>query len=173
MTMPLNRNFSSLVIEMIKNNVILQPLNLQHTDISAKDDKGRNALYHAIETKNSENTKLLIESGIPLMVAPDKHALFHAIYCNDIESIELLIEKGINPNIRDQEYKTPLMCAVYYNRVEICKYLLNNGADLFKMDYKYDMAIDFAYRVDAKQIRDILHWRMMHEESKQQEVNSQ
>ena len=134
MTMPLDRNFASLVMDMIKNDVTIESLNLQHTNISAKDEKGRNALFFAIETKNSENTKLLIESGIPLMVAPDKHALFHAIFCNDFEAVKLLIELGIDANIRDNEYKTPLMCAVYYNRVEICNYLLNHGADLFKME---------------------------------------
>lgn len=167
MTMPLNRDFSSLVMDMIKSNVTIQPLNLQHTNIGAKDQKGRNALYFAIETKNSTNAKVLIESGIPLMVAPNKHALFHAIYCNDFESVKFLIEKGIDVNIRDKEYKTPLMCAVFYNRVEIFKYILNKGADLFKMDLRYDMAIDFAYRSDGNQIRDILHWRMMYEDSKE------
>lgn len=173
MTMPLNRNFASLVMDMIKSDVTIQPLNLQHTDISAKDEKGRNALFFSIETKNISNTQLLVESGVPLMVSADKHALFHAIYCNDIEAVKFLIECGIDANIRDNEYKTPLMCAVYYNKVEICNYLLNHGADLFKMDLKYDMAIDFAYRVDAKQIRDILNWRMMHAESKEKEVKSQ
>ncbi len=169
MTMPLNRNFASLIMDMIKSDVTIEPLNLQHTDIASKDEKGRNALFFAIETKNSVNTQLLIESGIPLMVAPDKHALFHAVYCNDFEAVKFLVEKGIDVNMRDNEYKTPLMCAVYYNRLEICNYLLNHGADLFKMDMKYDMAIDFAYRVDAKQIRDILNWKMMALESKEKE----
>ena len=166
MTMPLNHSFSSLVVDMIKSNVTIQALNLKHTNISYKDEKGRNALYFSIETKNISNTKLLIENGIPLMVAPNKHALFHAIYCDDIESVEFLIEKGIDVNIRDNEYKTPLMCAAYYNRVKIFNYLLNHGADIFSMDLKYDMVIDYAYKVDAKQIRDILHWRMMHDHDK-------
>lgn len=173
MTMPLNRNFASLVMDMIKSDVTIQPLNLQHTDIAAKDEKGRNALFFSIETKNIENTKLLVDSGVPLMVAQDKHALFHAIYCDDFKSVKFLIEKGIDANIRDREYKTPLMCAAYYSRLEIFNYLLNHGADMFRMDIRYDMAIDFAYKSDAKQIRDILHWRMMHEESREKEIRSE
>jgi ankyrin repeat protein len=166
MTMPLNYSFSSLITDMIKSNVTIQALNLEHTNIGYKDEKGRNALYFSIETKNISNTKLLIENGIPLMVAPNKHALFHAVYCDDIEGVKLLIEKGIDVNIRDYGYKTPLMCAVYYNRLKIFNFLINHGADIFSMDIKYDMAIDYAHRVDAKQIRDILHWRMMHDEQK-------
>ena len=99
------------------------------------------------------------------MVKPNLHALFHAIYYDDLDSVKILIEKGIDIDVRDDEFKTPLMCAVYYERITIFKYLINHGADLFKMDLKHDMAIDYAYKTDTYHIQDILSWRMMHEES--------
>jgi ankyrin repeat protein len=160
MTMPMNQDFMSLIIDIIKDNITLQQLDLKDTNISYKDKKGRNALYFAIKTRNITNAKLLIESGIPLMVAPKTHALFHSICCNDFETMKFLIEKGIDINIKDTEYKTPLIKAVSLNRVKMVKYLLEQGADIFKMDVKYDMAIDFAYLIGSKKLVNILYYHM-------------
>ena len=51
MTMPLNKDFSVPIMEMIKKNVTLQALNLQYSNIADKDEDGKNALYFSIEQK--------------------------------------------------------------------------------------------------------------------------
>ncbi|MCH9814528.1 MAG: ankyrin repeat domain-containing protein [Epsilonproteobacteria bacterium] len=167
MTM-MHHGLKSLVGDMIRSNISINRLNLNDIEINNRDEHGKNLLYYAIETKNINNVKLLIESGIELNVMPHQHAMMHAVYCDYLESVQYLLEKGIDINLQDREGKTALMCAAYYGRVDICCYLLNEGADLFLMDQKYDMAIDFAYRTIAKRTRDILQWRMLYEESLQQ-----
>ena len=167
MTMPLRGDYlSSHFLECIKKGEHLATFDMLHVNLNYRDEKGRNALYFAIENNHSDNVIFLIQNGTALMVSPKNHALFHAVICDDLESVKLLISKGIDIDIRDDGYKTPMMCAVYHDRERIFKYLVNHGADILKMDVKHNMAIDYAYRCKSNLIQEILQWRMVHEEGK-------
>ena len=48
----------------------------------------------------------------------------------DFEGVKLGVEQGININIRNNVDNSPLHMAAYYHHLDICKFLLDNGADV-------------------------------------------
>ena len=59
-----------------------------------------------------------------------KHTFPLAIYIGNLELIKDLIKEGLNVNEISTERYTPLCYAVYYNKFNICKYLIQCGADV-------------------------------------------
>ena len=163
MTMPLKGDYlSSHFLEVVKKNEHIEGFNTSQININFKDKEGRNALFFAIKNNHIENVQLLIDKGVALMVSPLNHALFHAIKHDSIKSVQYLIKKGISVNIRNEKFQTPLMMATYHDRVDICRFLLNQKADMFLMDNNHDMAVDFIR--NSQILQDIYAWRMMAEE---------
>lgn len=155
--------YLTLLKNRIGNGESLKQVALSEYIVQSYDEEGKNLLYYAVASGNIDNIKLLIENGSKLMVTSDTHALFYAVYCDNRACIEYLLDSGLDVNMYDAEGKTMLMCAAYYGRSEICSMLIERGADLFVMDQKCDMAIDYAYRSEAALTRDILNWRMIHQ----------
>jgi ankyrin repeat protein len=69
---------------------------------------------------------------------------FFAIEENNLLVVKFFIEKGIDVNISDDQYQTLLIHAVKRDRVEICHYLIKEGANPFSLDSCNNMAIDYA-----------------------------
>lgn len=65
-----------------------------------------------------------------------KGTLLHKaiIYSEDCQLISLLLKSGIDVNTKDEEGKTPLICAVRSSHPSIIKLLLSHGADVNATD---------------------------------------
>ena len=153
MTLPKNRTHVFNIIQEVNNKTLLHYSTLIGTNVNRRDEVGRNALYWAIKNRCTHNAKLLIEYEISLMVTPNLHALFHALEEDHYELIILLVQNGISPNIVDKYGRSALMVAIEKVQFRTVCFLIRNGADLFQMDFHYDMALDYAFRSECREIR--------------------
>lgn len=145
MTIPVNGLFSINIIALVKHDMALNSDAFHVLSLHQRDANGRNALFWAIRNFNQHNVEMLIEQGISLSVDGKRtNALFFAIECDNFEAIRYLIQKGIDPNISDNDHKTLLMYAAQYNRLQICRLLIEEEANPYLMDRFCKMAIDYA-----------------------------
>ena len=56
--------------------------------------------------------------------------LLEATISGDVKSVKKLLKEGADPNVRDEEGRTPLHHAVKDNRLDIVKLLVESGADV-------------------------------------------
>lgn len=70
-------------------------------------------------------------------------ALFIAVEENQLSATKFLLENGAYPDITDKENDTPLMRAMYYNRPEIVKLLIEYGANV-NTSYNDDFVLTWA-----------------------------
>ena len=68
-------------------------------------------------------------------LSPDE-ALFLSVKNNYVRGIQIAIKKGANINATDKNYLTPLMFASANNNLEVVKYLINYGANIYDADYE-------------------------------------
>lgn len=73
-----------------------------------------------------------------------------SVFNNDLETVKKLIHLGADVN-EFSSNKTPLMYAARYNRVEMIKLLVANGADLTIKDQYGNDALKYAELSDAKE----------------------
>ncbi|UFH58303.1 ankyrin repeat domain-containing protein [Sulfurovum mangrovi] len=171
MTLPKNRTHRFNVTEEVKEKRDLSYQVLIGEEVNLRDKEGRNALYWAVQNRHTHNAKLLIEFESSLMVAPKLHALFHAIEEGHYALIILLIQSGISPNMIDKNGRSALMVAIEKEQFRTVCFLLRNGADLFQMDYHYDMALDYASRSECGEIRGFVeHVLAVIEEEERQKI---
>ena len=91
--------------------------------------KMQNALNNGIDINSKD------PSGMP--------ALFIAVEKNQLSATKFLLENGAYPDITDKENDTPLMRAMYYNRPEIAKLLIEYGANV-NTSYNDDFVLTWA-----------------------------
>ena len=121
----------------------------------AKDETGRTPLMLAVDRRDTEGARKLIESGAnvnaenPAGVTP----LMNAAGMGNKELVELLIKKGADVNHKTSGNYTSLMSASLVGQTEIVKILLDAGADPNVKDNAGRTAADFA---EEKQHPDIL-----------------
>mmetsp|Transcript_5900 Transcript_5900/g.9575 ORF Transcript_5900/g.9575 Transcript_5900/m.9575 type:complete len:221 (+) Transcript_5900:72-734(+) len=60
-----------------------------------------------------------------------------------IEIINFLFERKADPNSRNDFAETPIMCAANRARGDVCRMLLQRGADVHALDENGDNALDF------------------------------
>lgn len=91
--------------------------------------KMQNALNNGVDINAKD------PSGMP--------ALFIAVEKNQLSATKFLLENGAYPDITDKENDTPLMRAMYYNRPEIAKLLIEYGANV-NTSYNDDFVLTWA-----------------------------
>ncbi len=93
--------------------------------------RGRTALAYAVEGKNIEIAKILLQAGAD----PDKHSnvtglapLHHASMTGNVAMVRLLLEYGADPNLQGRapnQQWTPILAAKRNNHLEIVDILTN------------------------------------------------
>ena len=101
-------------------------------------------LQYAINGKNNELIKLLIENGIDVNTKTQSGDPILHLVINDLELAEFLIEKGADVNARDRYEKTALHLAAQNNNFELFKLLIQNGADVNARDRYEKTALHLA-----------------------------
>ena len=137
--------------------------NQELIDINSHDSDGFSAIIVAIEYKNNELLKILIENGADIY---EKHPIFDrltlhtACYYENEEAVELILKthpKLINVRSGHDGW-SPLHDAVLKSNSEIVKILLKYGADPMIKDNSggtpMDMATEFGKGEIVKLLRD-------------------
>lgn len=94
-----------------------------------------------------EGVELLIKQGanIDAQTVLGDTALITATWRTDnLDLVKLLVSHGANVNIPNSDGNTPAMDAAYLGKVNILRYLLNNGADLALKNRRGETALDLA-----------------------------
>jgi len=100
-------------------------------------------------TENGKTEKLVITAN------KDITPLCQAITKGDFETVKKLVEFGTDVNTTSNGM-TPLMFAARYNKVEIVKLLLNNGANSYMKDSKGFTALKHAQLSNATESAEVL-----------------
>ncbi len=110
-------------------------------------------LHFAIQSGNTELISFYLEKGLKLESYEKETLIYFAILSNNIEIFEFLASKGIK---LDAE-KNYLHDAVYFNKPNIIKYLIDNNYSLLKKDEngKAPLLISFQ-TLSLEQIKEFL-----------------
>ena len=90
--------------------------------------------------------------------------LFCAIAIDDYEMFINLLTVDFNINLTNELGETLLMKSIEKKNIPMVRCLINNGVDIYQMDYNYDMAIDYAKLAENEDILKILLCRITYEE---------
>jgi len=99
-----------------------------------------NTMNERVLPSNADNTTIT--------TAKEVSPFCQSISKNDIDTVKKLIKMGVNVN-KFSGGKSPLMYAARYNRVEIIKLLVEEGADIKAKDKHGATAIVYAKRAKA------------------------
>ena len=101
-----------------------------------------------------------------LSIMENKYTPFCAIELDDYEMFVNLLTLDLSKNIHmiNESGQTLLMKAIEKENIPMVRCLINNGIDIYQMDYNYDMAEDYAKIVKNKDILQILLCRIQYEE---------
>ena len=89
---------------------------------------------------------------------------FCAIELDDYEMFVNLLTVDFNVNLTNEKGETLLMKAIQKENIPMIRCLINNSADIYQMDYNYDMAIDYAKLAKNEDILKIILCRIKYEE---------
>ena len=176
MTQAMRKNYhSSHILQMAKERLILEEFLVKKSDLTVRDEEGRNSLYWAIKHKNRYNIQMLFKYNITLMVKPNLHALFHAIDSDDYGTLKELLELvrfNLDLNMTNEAGQTLLIKAIQTESIMIVRYLINHGANLHLMDDEHKVAMDYAKSCKNRDIFNLMHYRIMYEELFKKEKES-
>lgn len=155
------------VLEMAQERLMLEEFLVKKTNLKVRNLSGENALYWAIYYRNPHNVKILLKYNIDLMVTPQKHALFHTIEVKDFELFMHIFTLGnVNINLKDAMGKTLLMRAIEANDINIVRYLLNRGADLYLRDERNNGVLEYIKKCKHQDLYNLVYYRIVYEKNK-------
>jgi hypothetical protein len=118
----------------------------KHPDLNCKFSNGKTGLYYAIVYDQFKISEFLLKRGAdPDFIVDDHSTLKWAIRNGRVRIARLLIEYGAEVNKPDKELNTPLIYAAELNNLEMCKILIDRGADPLHTNLKNKRASDYAY----------------------------
>jgi len=155
------------VLEMVQERLMLEEFLVKKTNLKVRNALGENALYWAIHYRNHHNVKILLKYNIDLMVTPKKHALFHTIEVQDVELfMHIFTLAHVNVNLKDHMGKTLLMRAIEANAINIVRYLINKGADLYLSDENNQSALDYIGKCKHQDLYNLVYYRIVYDKNK-------
>merc|ERR1712032_994637 len=110
---------------------------------SANGVKLINAAYSGDKDTVVSLVSQKVDPDIRLAVKGNNTPLNLACRGGHIEIIKLLFENMADPNARNDFAETSLMCAANRARGNVCRLLLEKGADVHALDENGDNALDF------------------------------
>lgn len=141
-----------------KINNKLNPLSfikdLPKESINFKDEHGRTLLMKAVQLKNFETVKSLLEKKAEPNITTDLYetAIFSACRHDLVDVVRLLVQFRSEINIQNKFGYSPLMEAVYFGNTKTIKLLLELNADPELKDKSGYTAFDKAQDRQALQI---------------------
>lgn len=142
----LDREEKSAVAAIESGDVASLKIYLEkHPDPNCVFSNGKTGLYYAIYYDNTKTSLFLLGAGAdPDYTASELTMLQWAIRFDRPRIARLLIEYGAEVNKTDQELNTPLIYAAGLNNLEMCKILIDRGADPLHQNLEARRASAFA-----------------------------
>ena len=148
----LNKNLNNQIVANIfsslitgeKWEILLVMFKLKILDINARDYRGRNALYWAINKNKIEIIKKLISLNISTEVSPNLSALNYAVYLDNTKVLRCLKNCGLDINEFDDINSTALIYAILYNKQNSINFLVQNGANIEHEDFLGNSALNLS-----------------------------
>uniref|UniRef100_UPI00398F803B 2-5A-dependent ribonuclease-like n=1 Tax=Pristiophorus japonicus TaxID=55135 RepID=UPI00398F803B len=112
---------------------VVEMLMKRGVNLNVPNNAGKTPLILAVETKNKEVVKLLLEGASVEINAQDKSgrtALLAAAENEDASLTEMLCEKGADVSCEDNRGNTPLLVARRYYDNKMKKVLIDHGAEI-------------------------------------------
>lgn len=133
-------------------------------DLNYLDKYNKSALVYAINNNNIEIIELLVKSGSKINYNDrNGNGIFDHIFnrelnANDEKTIRRLIELGMDINYIDESKKSALYTAILYKNVNLVKFLIKNGYNLYNKYIYNSITPIIYYKYDdiIKNILDIL-----------------
>ena len=106
------------------------------TNLDVTCDPSCDTKCQLIGCENNETTTMCCETSTVDMteMASMQMCMMQAVTTNDLDLVQEMVNAGVNVNCCDENGKTPLMCAVDMGHLNMYKYLISQGADVFMRD---------------------------------------
>jgi hypothetical protein len=115
-----------------------------HPDLNCEFSNGKTGLYYAILNDKINISLFLLRRGAdPNFMVSGYSTLYWSIKYKRGRIARLLIEYGAEVNKLDDKQKTPLIYAAEDDNMELCKILVDRGANLIPDNLKEKRAIDY------------------------------
>jgi ankyrin repeat protein len=114
-------------------------------DINSTDDEGRTPIMFTLEYGELETSKALVARGADLTIVDTdgSNVLHHTAVSGHLDCIKwVFANTTIDVNSGNGDGITPIMDALFHNKMDAAKLLVEKGASLFAKDNYGDVAID-------------------------------
>lgn len=116
----------------------------KRSDVNFQFSNGKTGLYYAIAFNKIEICKFLLQNGAnPNLIVSKYSTLYWAIKYNRKRIVRFLIEFGADVNETDEKQNTPLIYAAKLNNLNLCKVLIDRGANPLWLNLKGKQASDY------------------------------
>jgi len=167
MTKVIDSNYNdNRVLEMAEGRLMLEEFLVKESNIHIRDEMNRNSLYWAIKYRHRHNVLILLKYNISLMVTNDTHALFHAIESSDVEIfMHIFTLANMDVNIKDKNGLTLIMKAIENKDINIVRYLINRGANLYLEDNNRKTVSEYIKKCEHSDLYNLVYYRLLSEKS--------
>lgn len=120
---------------------------------------GNTTIYLELSLKYNGNPNILSKG---ILGIANQTPLFGAIYSMNINNLKILVKNGADVNLTHDEYWSPLAEALIQYKIEMARYLLENGADYTSMKVTttdgikldiLDLLRKLQFRLDSKEYK--------------------
>lgn len=143
-----------------KNDMEICNLFLEaNIDVNLCDEFGTPLLNNAVRVENTALVKKLIEAGANINTVSEDRGytpIMDAVFMGNLELTKIFIDLKADINTINKEGQTNLVLAVGADRTEICKLLVENGADPDVKDQMGMSAYNYASLFKKKELIEIL-----------------
>lgn len=118
-------------------------------------------IYYPISNNNFHILKKLFEKGVSINQLTINNIITPLAYYNSIYYVKLFLEQGLSINYQDERDNTFLVYAVYYDKLDLLVFLIENGIDVNKTN-KYGKNVLFYFNniVDINKKKKMLFYLM-------------
>ncbi len=135
-------------------------------DVNDRDSAGTPFLCYAARNGKLDMVQWLLENGADIdAVSQDRgySAVMDAVWKSNIPMVEMLVSKGANLNFVSRDGQTALILATGSENLQICRILVENGADPSIKDRMGMSSIDYATLFKKEEILNLYN---VHKEKK-------
>jgi ankyrin repeat protein len=125
-------------------------------DPTHKDSSGGSALSNAAFFGHAETVKALLQYADKLQKSDAEELMMIASGLGHVEVAKALLKHGVSANAMGIKQRTAIMAAAAFNKPQVARLLLENGADATLKDEDGFNAFDIAHENDSEEVMKVL-----------------